>query len=142
MRAEAAKGCRAVLAGSTTACCATATSRQCRPEALALYVLLVCAADAQGLSYYSEARIAQVLRLEPQRLRQARRELLELGLIAYQKPLYQLLSLQEERTAASPPRPPRDEPEPAPPPPASGPRGLPLKATVEWLLQQTGGNAP
>jgi hypothetical protein len=54
---------------------------QCRPEALALYVLLVCAADAQGLSYYSEPRIAQVLRLEPQRLRQARRELLELGLI-------------------------------------------------------------
>jgi hypothetical protein len=115
----------------------------CSPEALALYIFLVCAADAQGLSYYSEPRIAQVLRLEPPTLRQARRELLGLGLIAYQKPLYQLLSLEDERTAESPPpRPSRDEPEPEPPPPASGPRGLPLKATVEWLLQQTGGTAP
>jgi hypothetical protein len=100
------------------------------------------AADAQGLSYYSEPRIAQVLRLEPPTLRQARRELLGLGLIAYQKPLYQLLSLEDERTAESPPRPSRDEPKPEPPPPASRPRGLPLKATVEWLLQQTGGSAP
>jgi hypothetical protein len=78
----------------------------CSPEALALYVFLVCAADAQGLSYYSEPRIAQVLRLDPQTLRQARRELIGLGLIAYQKPLYQLLSLEDELTAGSAPRPP------------------------------------
>jgi hypothetical protein len=139
MRAEASKRCRAVLAGSTTACCATATSRQCSPEALALYVFLVCAADAQGLSYYSEPRIAQVLRLEPQTLRQARRELLGLGLIAYQHPLYQLLSLQDEPTAgSSAPRLPRDEPAPT----TSNPRGLPLKAAVERLLQQTGKTSP
>jgi hypothetical protein len=114
----------------------------CSPEALALYVFLVCAADAQGLSYYSEPRIAQVLRLDPQTLRQARRELLGLGLIAYQRPLYQLLSLEDERTVGSPPRPPRDEPDPEPPPPNPSPRGLPLKAVVERLLQQTEGTSP
>ena len=37
----------------------------CSPQALVLYVLLVCASDAQGLSYYSCARIAQLLSLEP-----------------------------------------------------------------------------
>jgi hypothetical protein len=114
----------------------------CSPEALALYVFLVCAADAQGLSYYAEPRIAQVLRLDPQTLRQARRELLGLGLIAYQRPLYQLLSLEDERTVGSPPRPPRDEPDPEPPPPNPSPRGLPLKAVVERLLQQTEGTSP
>jgi hypothetical protein len=44
----------------------------CTPQALALYVLLVCASDAQGLSYYSGPRIAELLRLEPEgRLRSA-----------------------------------------------------------------------
>ena len=115
----------------------------CSPEALALYVFLVCAADAQGLSYYSEPRIAQLLRLDPQTLRQARRELLGLGLIAYQKPLYQLLSLEAECTADSPAEQLlRDEPDPEPPPSTCGRRDLPLKATVERLLQQLGGAAP
>jgi hypothetical protein len=115
----------------------------CSPEALALYVLLVCAADAQGLSYYSEPRIAQLLKLEAPTLRQARRQLMELGLIAYQKPLYQLLSLEAECTAGSPMgQPPRDEPDPEPPPSAFNPRDLPLKAMVERILQQIGGNAP
>jgi hypothetical protein len=68
----------------------------CTPQALALYVLLVCASDAQGLSYYSGSRIAELLRLEPAVVSGARRELIELGLIAYQKPLYQLLSLERE----------------------------------------------
>ena len=68
----------------------------CSPQALALYVLLVCASDAQGLSYYSAPRIGQLLSLEPAALSEARRELIGLGLIAYQKPLYQLLSLEGE----------------------------------------------
>jgi hypothetical protein len=58
----------------------------CTPQALALYVLLVCASDAQGLSYYSGPRIAELLRLEPEVVAGARRELIELGLIAYQSP--------------------------------------------------------
>ena len=116
----------------------------CSPDALALYAFLVCAADAQGLSYYSEPRIAQLLRLDPQTLRQARRELLGLGLIAYQKPLYQLLSLQGECTAGPSPRRPslRDDSLSEPPPPACSPEGWPLKAAVERLLQQLRGSAP
>jgi hypothetical protein len=115
----------------------------CSREALALYVLLVCAADAQGLSYYSDARIAELLTLAPQALSAARRQLITLGLIAYQKPLYQLLSLEDDLTAGSPAgQPPRDQPDPEPPPPVASPRGLPLKATVERLLQQTRGTAP
>src|SRR5262249_35446653 len=69
---------------------------RCSPQALALYVLLVCASDAQGLSYYSDSRIAQLLTLEPATLSLARRELIGLGLIAYQKRLYQLVSLESE----------------------------------------------
>lgn len=116
---------------------------QCSPEALALYVLLVCAADAQGLSYYSDARIAQVLALAPPALSAARRQLMALGLIAYQKPLYQLLSLEGECTAESSPRRSlRGDPDPELPPPAGSPDSLPLKATVERLLQPLRGTTP
>src|SRR5258707_12797798 len=66
---------------------------RCSPPALALYVLLVCASAAQGLSYYSEPRIAPLLTLEPAPLSLARREMIDLGLIAFPKSLYHLLSL-------------------------------------------------
>ena len=106
-------------------------------------MLLVCAADAQGLSYYSDPRIAELLALAPPALSQARRQLIELGLIAYQKPLYQLLSLEGEVIAElSPRRPPRAAPAPESPASASRAEGLTLKATVERLLQQSGGAAP
>ena len=48
----------------------------CSPQALGLYVLLVCASDAQGLSYYSLQRITQLLNLAPAALSQARGRLL------------------------------------------------------------------
>ena len=115
----------------------------CSPEALALYVLLVCAADARGLSYYSDARIADLLALALPALAQARRQLIALGLIAYQKPLYQLLSLEGEAPAEASPRPPlRADPVSEPPPPACSPDGLPLKAAVERLLQRLRGTTP
>jgi hypothetical protein len=126
----------------------------CSPQALALYVLLVCASDAQGLSYYSDPRIGQLLTLEPATLSQARHELIELGLIAYQKPLYQLLSLEGEELAAgksrttlgvsSSRRPlisrPSREQQPAFCEPHTAPAisGLSLKAMVENLLQKRG----
>jgi hypothetical protein len=61
--------------------------------AWALYLFLLSVADAHGLSYYSDPTLAQRLRLSPQRLGQARRDLLALDLIAYDPPLYQVLSL-------------------------------------------------
>ena len=62
-------------------------------EALALYLFLVTVADGQGLSYYSDAGISKLLPLEEPALARARQELIWARLIAYQKPLYQVLSL-------------------------------------------------
>lgn len=77
---------------------------RCSPQALALYLLLACASDAQGLSYYSDPRAAQLLLLEAGALRRARRELMDMGLLAYEKPVYQLLSLEREPVAGGPRR--------------------------------------
>lgn len=66
---------------------------RCDALACALYLFLVTVADAQGLSYYSEASIAKRLSMEPARLGQARADLVRLGLIAYESPLYQVLAL-------------------------------------------------
>jgi len=62
-------------------------------EALALYLFLVSVSDADGLSWYSESALCRVLSWEQERLRAARRELREADLIAYRKPLYQVLDL-------------------------------------------------
>ncbi|SRR5258708_235963 len=109
---------------------------RCSSQSLALYVLLVCASDAQGLSYYSDYRIAELLSLEPVVLGQARRELIGLGLIAYQKPLYQLLSLESQakqhiRSNAQPASTINSEEEPM-----RAPQGPSLKAMVESLLEK------
>jgi hypothetical protein len=61
--------------------------------ALSLYLFLVTVADGSGLSYYSDQGICQLLPLDGAALAAARRELLAAGLIAYQKPLYQVLAL-------------------------------------------------
>ena len=63
--------------------------------AWALYLFLVTVADEHGLSYYADASLARHLRLDGHSLAQARNELLRLDLIAYDPPLYQVLSLAE-----------------------------------------------
>ena len=63
--------------------------------ALSLYLFLVTVADSQGLSYYSEARLLEHLPLQLDELRAARRRLIEIELIAYRKPFYQVLGLQD-----------------------------------------------
>ena len=65
----------------------------CDAPACALYLFLVTVADAQGLSYYSEGSIAKRLSMDFVRLGQARADLVRLGLIAYEHPLYQVLAL-------------------------------------------------
>ena len=67
--------------------------------ALALYLFLLTVADSDGLSYYSDTSIAGLLRIEWDSLQRARQELLAANLIAYQKPLYQVLSLDLPRQA-------------------------------------------
>ena len=74
-------------------------------QALALYLLLVTVADNQGLSYYSDKTAARLLCISQEQLRHARLGLLQAGLIAYQAPLYQVLSLEPILTSSEPPAP-------------------------------------
>lgn len=62
-------------------------------EALALYLFLVTVSDADGLSWYSEPALCRVLSWTSPQLRHVRDELREVDLIAYRKPLYQVLDL-------------------------------------------------
>jgi hypothetical protein len=66
---------------------------RCDPQALALYLVLVTVADAQGVSYYGEANLARLLSMPTASLLRARADLIRLELIAYEHPLYQVLSL-------------------------------------------------
>ena len=63
------------------------------PPALALYLFLVTVADAEGLSWYSEAALCRQLSWNAPELHGARAELQQAGLIAYRQPLYQVLNL-------------------------------------------------
>ncbi len=67
----------------------------CDHSALALYLVLVTVADAEGLSYYSDASLERMLRLDPVGLSAARTQLCQRGLVAYPKPLYQVLALED-----------------------------------------------
>ncbi|CAN7734289.1 hypothetical protein [Paraburkholderia hospita] len=66
---------------------------RCDACAAALYLFLVTVADAQGLSYYADTSLARRLSMAPARLAMARNDLIRLGLIAWQRPLYQVLAL-------------------------------------------------
>jgi hypothetical protein len=67
--------------------------RRCDPRGLALYLLLVTVADVEGLSYDSDEKASILLSLTPCDLREARRQLIHADLIAYERPIYQVLSL-------------------------------------------------
>jgi hypothetical protein len=56
-------------------------------------LFLITVADAQGLSYYSDPSIEKRLVMDNHTLARARQELIGIDLIAYKKPLYQVLSL-------------------------------------------------
>ena len=64
---------------------------------MALYLFLLTVADAEGLSYYSDLTISRLLPLDGPALERARQELSAAQLIAYQKPLYQVLALDPPR---------------------------------------------
>lgn len=79
----------------------------CSHPAWALYLFLVTVGDAQGLSYYSDAALGRYLKLDPLPLASARRELIQADLVAYQRPLYQVLSLEDPRGRSDTPPAPR-----------------------------------
>jgi hypothetical protein len=66
---------------------------RCETRSAALYLFLVTVADAQGLSYYGAATLARRLRLSDEQFAAARQQLIDLELIAYCSPLYQVLAL-------------------------------------------------
>jgi hypothetical protein len=72
--------------------------------AVTLYLFLVTVGDVKGLSYYSDKSIVKYLSMDPSILQQARADLIRIGLVAWQKPLYQVLSLDRPE-AEKPPAP-------------------------------------
>ena len=75
-------------------------------------------ADAEGLSYYSDASLMRRLKMDPLGLSASRQQLVQAGLLAYEKPFYQVLSLE----------------------PAEAPRSGPI--SVGELLRQALGGQP
>lgn len=77
-------------------------------RALGLYCVLLCASDHQGLSYYSQDRLCSLLQLDSDALIAARRALCQAGLIAYSRPLYQVLAFDPDHPHSTPscPKPP------------------------------------
>jgi len=66
----------------------------CSHSQAALYLFLVCVADDKGLSYYGDPSIMKKLAMDQKTLNQARSGLVRNSLIAWQKPVYQVLSLE------------------------------------------------
>ena len=65
----------------------------CTHAGAALYLFLLTVADNQGLSYYSDPSIMARLSMDETDLEEARQNLIHIGLIAYRKPLYQVLAM-------------------------------------------------
>lgn len=66
---------------------------RCGHGALALYLFLVTVSDSKGLSYYSDPSVMKRLSMNRRTLDKARGALIGEDLIAYQRPLYQVLGL-------------------------------------------------
>ena len=58
-----------------------------------LYLFLVAVSDRNGLSFYHDDRIASLLKIDLPALGKAREGLIRRSLLAYEFPLYQILSL-------------------------------------------------
>lgn len=64
-------------------------------RAWALYLVLITVGDENGLSYYSERSLADLLGVLPAEIAAARQRLVAAGVLAYEEPLYQVLALEE-----------------------------------------------
>ena len=62
-----------------------------------LYFVLVAVANRDGVSFYSDERLAEILEIRhPHELTGARNELMDRGLIAFERGIYQVLDLPAE----------------------------------------------
>jgi hypothetical protein len=64
-----------------------------------LYFFLVAVSDRNGLSFYHDDRISSVLKIDLPALGKAREGLVRRSLLAYEFPLYQVLSLPSKPMA-------------------------------------------
>ena len=62
-------------------------------QSIALYFFLILAGDSRGLSYYGDKTVCSHLNIPFEKLYQSRMQLINNSLIAYEPPLYQVLSL-------------------------------------------------
>ena len=83
---------------------------RCSHAAATLYLFLVTVGDAKGLSYYGDKSIIKYLSMDQSTLQEARVNLIRIGLIAWQKPLYQVLSLDRPEREKPAPRSTMDHP--------------------------------
>ena len=82
----------------------------CSHAAATLYLFLVTVGDAKGLSYYGDKSIIKYLAMDQNALDNARANLIRIGLLAWQKPLYQVLSLDKPERKKPAPRSNMDHP--------------------------------
>lgn len=75
--------------------------QRCGTYALALYLVLVTVGNADGVSFYRDETLCMMLRWSRIQLKSARAELIEAGLLAFDRPFYQVLSL--DAASAEPP---------------------------------------
>jgi len=68
-----------------------------------LYLFLVAVSDRHGLSFYHQDKIASLLKIDLPSLGKAREGLIHRSLLAYEPPLYQILSLPSRPIALLPP---------------------------------------
>ena len=68
-----------------------------------LYLFLVAVSDRNGLSFYHQDKIASVLKIDLLSLGKAREGLVQRSLLAYEPPLYQILSLPARPVTPLPP---------------------------------------
>ncbi|MFQ5720569.1 MAG: hypothetical protein ACE5IK_13595 [Acidobacteriota bacterium] len=69
-------------------------------EAITLYFFLAAVSDKHGVSFYSDATTAALLRLDPRAVQCARDELVAHDLVAHRHPVTQVLSLPQRRRRA------------------------------------------
>ncbi len=70
--------------------------RLCTPSSMALYLLLALAADGDGLSFYGDRLVCNLLGLTLAELEEARMNLISNGLVAWKAPLYQMLDVPRQ----------------------------------------------
>jgi len=108
---------------------------RCSTDALALYLFLLTVADPKGLSYYSQASLMMRLKMDESRFARSRSELIQASLIAYQHPLYQVLSLAPDNQSKSSRNTPAKTQTPAPPTARKTAKSTPQNTASKLAIQ-------